>query len=107
VDRAQPYVESAARGADRARRPDMRFTRNFKNTVFFLVFFCFFKVWTGWAVRDHYASALDNARRDTEVGNKHVAYCTRDNSPGVLHAVVLEQTDADLGFRRIVALYYC
>jgi hypothetical protein len=36
VDRAQPYVESAARGADRARRPDRRFTGNFKKMYIYI-----------------------------------------------------------------------
>jgi hypothetical protein len=34
VDRAQPYFKSAARGADRTRRPDRRFTGNFEHTFF-------------------------------------------------------------------------
>jgi hypothetical protein len=38
VDRAQPYVESAARGADRARRPDRSFTGNFQKVQNFNIF---------------------------------------------------------------------
>jgi hypothetical protein len=41
MDRAQPYVESAARGADRARRPDRRFTGNLKKKRFFFIFLFF------------------------------------------------------------------
>jgi hypothetical protein len=39
VDRAQPYVKSAARGAARARRPDRRFTGNLKENIFYFFIF--------------------------------------------------------------------